>query len=276
MTRVRGNLRPRNFGCLAASLISQKEGDVNTQEEWWKDFFHGIAVDLWLAATTEEQTRREADFIQALIGARPNARLLDVPCGGGRHAIELASRGYRLAGVDFAEDFLREARSKSAERRLAITWEHRDMRHLPWNDHFDGAYCFGNSFGYFDDVGNEKFLNAIGRALKPGAKFILEASVAETVLPSFQERRWFQFGQIIFLIESRFDHIRGRINSEYSFIKEGKIEKKAGWHRIYSYRELCLLLEEAGLIATEGYGSLTQEPFKLGSQRLFLVATKKA
>jgi hypothetical protein len=46
--------------------------------------------------------------------------------------------------------------------------------------------------------------------------------------------------------------------------------------RLYTYRELCQLFEEVGFVDCEGYGSLSQEPFKLGSQRFYMAATKKA
>ena len=50
-------------------------------------------VEWWLRAMTEEQTRQEADFIQEMLQVATPARLLDVPCGGGRHSLDLANRG---------------------------------------------------------------------------------------------------------------------------------------------------------------------------------------
>ncbi len=246
------------------------------QTEWWVQFFSGVALDLWRQATTEEQTRAEAVFIEKLLQLPPRTKVLDVPCGEGRLSLKLASRGYQVTGVDIALPFLEDARSKAAERGLSIGWEHRDMRNLPWQAEFDGAFCFGNSFGYFDDAGNANFLKSVARALKPGARFILEANeIAETTLPEFKERFWVPVGNILFLVESRYDHVQGCIDREYTFVRDGKVETRSAIHRIYSYRELCRLLEEAGFANSEGFSSLTKEPFKLGSERLLLVTTKK-
>ncbi len=246
------------------------------QTEWWKSFFSGVVLDFWRAAMSEELTRLESDFIEKMLQLRPQAKVLDVPCGNGRHSLELASRGYRLTGVDFSHEFIDEARAKAAERQLKISWEHREMRELPWQEEFDGVFCFGNSFGYLDDDGNAKFLEAVAHALKPGARLILDASsIAETILPKFQERSKVQVGDIMFLEENRYDHVRGRMDTEYTFVREGKVEKKFGSHRIYTYHEVSLLLKETGFMNCEAYGSLQQELFKLGSERLFLVATKK-
>jgi SAM-dependent methyltransferase len=244
--------------------------------EWWENFFSGMALDLWRQAVTEEQTRAEADFIEALLELPRRARILDAPCGEGRLARALAQRGYVVTGVDIAQPFLEEARSKAAAQGLIITWEHRDMRTLPWEAEFDGAFCFGNSFGYFTDAGNASFLRAIARALKPGARFVLDAPCnAESILPKFQERSRAQVGDILFLEENRYDHVQGRYDTDYTFIREGKIEKKFGSHRLYTYREICSMLEAVGLGDPAAFGSLRKEPFQLGASGLYLLSTRR-
>ena len=249
---------------------------MSIQREWWKTFFSGVALDLWRGVVNEEQTHAEADFIEKALQLSPKAKVLDVPCGNGRHSLELAVRGYQATGVDIALGFIDEARVKAAQRQLKILLEHREMRDLPWQDEFDGAICFGNSFGYLDDDGNANFLKSVARALKPGARFIIDTgAIAETFFPTLQERRWYPVGDILFLVENRYDHVQGRVETQYTFVQNGKVEKKSGSQRIYTFSELCRLLEEAGFVSCEGYGSLSQEPFKLGSQRLLMRATKK-
>jgi SAM-dependent methyltransferase len=247
----------------------------NSKTEWWQNFFHGIALDLWRQAVTEEMTRAEADFIEKTLRLAPHAKILDAPCGNGRLALELASRGYQPTGVDIASEFIDEARSKSAERQLNVSWKQGDMRDLPWPEEFDGAFCFGNSFGYLDDDGNRDFLRAVAGALKPGARFIVNTPMmVESLLPNFQERRWYQIGDILFLIHNRYDHIVSRVETDYTFIRDGKVDRRFGSQRVYTYREFVQRLEEAGFTHFDGYGSLSQEPFKLGSPTLLMVATK--
>ncbi len=250
-----------------------KEAVIST--DWWQKFFSGVVVDFWLRVPTEEQTLSEADFIQTMLQLPPRGRVLDVPCGGGRHSIELAARGYQMTGVDISADFLKVARAQTAQRQLQMSWEQREMCELPWQAEFDGAYCFGNSFGYLDDAGNARFLKAVAQTLKPKARFVMDTGLtAEGLFPSFQERRWLQIGDILFLSHGRYDPVRSRIDTEYTFIRNGKVDTRSATMRVHSYRELCRLLEDAGFGDCEGYSSLSQEPFKLGSPRLLLVASK--
>jgi len=243
--------------------------------DWYQDFFTGLLVDLWLQAMPLEQTLVEADFLQKMLQVAPPARLLDVPCGGGRHSVALAERGYAVTGVDLSEEFLQAARHLAADKPFEIRWENRDMRDLPWASQFDGTLSFGNSFGYFDEAGNASFLQAVARTLKPGARFVLDTSyLTELLLPTLQERQWYPVGDILFLAQRRYDHTSGRLEVEYTLIREGKIEKRAMSARLYTYREICGLLQNAGFSSWQAFGSLAGEPFQVGSKRLLIVATK--
>jgi SAM-dependent methyltransferase len=173
---------------------------MTAPNDWWQTFFHGTLAEGWLAAMPEEATRQEADFVQQVLQVAPPARLLDVPCGGGRHTRALAARGYDLTAVDLSPTFHEAARSKPSPGPGRVTWEQRDMRDLPWPGTFEGAFSLGNSFGYFDDAGNEAFLRAVARALKPGACFVLDTGyLTEGLLPVLQERTWYEMGGILSL-----------------------------------------------------------------------------
>jgi len=169
----------------------------------------------------------------------------------------------------------REARTLAAKKGVSVTWEHRDMSDLPWDGVFDGAFAMGNSFGYAGDEHDARFLRAVARALKPGGRFVLDyPAVAEALLPHFQERTWLPIGDTLFLRAGRYDPAAGRIETEYTLIQAGKSETKPWTQRVYTYREFCRLVTDAGFTDLQGYASTSLEPFKLGSQGLLLTARK--
>ena len=241
---------------------------MNTQSNWWEHFFEGVAVDLWLQALPPEHTEREAAFLARTLAVLSGAELLDVPCGGGRLSLALAERGYQLTGVDWSPEFLNHARSNDTTHR--VTWERRDMRDLPWVARFDGAFCVGNSFGYLDDEGNAAFLRAVAAALKPGARFVLETPmILENLLGHLQDRPWWKVGDTHLLVVNTYDHTRERLDIEYTFVSNGRLDVRHGSHRAYTYRELVTLLEAAG------FSVEPSEPWTREAHTVTFVATRE-
>src|SRR5262249_135376 len=198
------------------------------------------------------------------LGGPKGARLLDVPCGDGRLAIELAKRGYRVAGVDISPEFLAAAREGSAGNQ-ALEWRQADMRELPWRNEFDGAFCAGSSFGFLGDEGDQAFLDAVGRTLKPGARFALDGlKPADAILPQFRERQDMTLGDIRFEAENRYDPRTATMESRYVVTRGAATEVKAAVHRIYTLMQLQAMLSDAGFRDVESLGSFDGAAFRPG------------
>jgi SAM-dependent methyltransferase len=246
---------------------------VNAPPDWYGRFFDGLAVDFWSAAVPPEATADDAAFLWKHLALASGARVLDVPCGDGRLTRPLASRGCVMTGVDISE------RALSCARMTPETADYRraDMRDLPWQDEFDAVVCFGNSFGFLEDAGNEAFLHAVARTLKPGGGFALDyGQTAESVFPRITPRQEADIGEFHFAEDTRYDPVSGRIENVFTFSRGGVSETKLASQRVYTLSELLRMLAGAGLEARAFFGSPLEEPFELGSPRLLLVAQKPA
>jgi len=230
---------------------------------------------MWRKAVSPEQTRLEVDFLERVLRLQAGFRVLDVPCGLGRHSLELASRGYRLASVDLSPQMIEEGRAAAIDAGLEIEWRNADMRDLSWKSEFDAGFCFGNSFGYLDPDGTRGFLQAVSRALKPGARLALDYGMAaECILPRFREREWAQVEDILFLEENRYHVAESCIETTYTFVRDGETKTQKGLHWVYTVREVREFLREAGLQTQDLFGSLDGDRYEVGSPLLLLVAQK--
>jgi SAM-dependent methyltransferase len=246
------------------------------QNNWYENFFHGVALDMWRKAVTPEQTRAEADFLENALHVPPGGRILDNPCGNGRHSLELAVRGYRVTGIDLSAEFLAEAKATAAAVGLDAEFLQQDMRAIDAEAEFDAAFCFGNSFSYFGYTGSCAFLASVSRSLKPGARFALESGIAaESLLPKLESRRWLQLGDILFLSSNRYAAAESRLDIQYTFVRDGHADTREASSYIYTVAEIRRMLSNAGLQAMHYYSSLDLHPYELGSQRLLLVAEKR-
>ena len=81
-----------------------------SKTEWWQTFFYGPWQDLQLAGYPEEQNQAEAAFMISALRLKPGARILDVPCGPGRHSIAFAKAGFHATGIDFNANAIGQAR----------------------------------------------------------------------------------------------------------------------------------------------------------------------
>jgi len=243
--------------------------------KWYESFFQGIALEMWRKAVSPEQTRLEVDFLERVLRLQAGFRVLDVPCGLGRHSLELASRGYRLASVDLSPQMIEEGRAAAIDAGLEIEWRNADMRDLSWKSEFDAGFCFGNSFGYLDPYGTRGFLQAVSRALKPGGHLALDYGMAaECILPRFREREWAQVEDILFLEENRYHVAESCIETTYTFVRDGETKTQKGLHWVYTVREVREFLREAGLQTQDLFGSLDGDRYEVGSPLLLLVAQK--
>jgi SAM-dependent methyltransferase len=251
--------------------------DMSEPLNWWETFFSGLALESLRNMYPPEQTSADADFIQKALRLAPGSKVADVPCGNGRISIELAKRGYHVTGVDLTNELIDEAKRTAAAQGLTCTFEHRDMRDLPWPARFDGLFCFGNSFGYLGLAGNEEYLRAVHAALRPGGRFALETGLAaESLLANYPvaKRNWYVTGDTLMLREMSYDPARGEASTDYQFIRGAACEKKRAVYSIYMYREFEEMLKRAGFQEVQGYGSPSEAPYSLGDRVLYLTGTK--
>ena len=249
-------------------------GEKKLYPDWQVEFFRGVALEVWRRITTPEQTHAEADFLHSVFRAEYSSHLLDIPCGNGRHSIALAKRGHRVTGVDLSEEFIAEARAASGT--LSANWIAADLRHIDWREEFDGAFCFGNSFGFLDPEEAQEFLVAIARALKPGSRFVVETGMAaESILPAMQQSRWFQLGDIYMLSANHYHPREGRLDIQYTFIREGRVETRPTSSYVLTVSEIWRMHAAAGLEPVELHGSIDREPYRMGSPRLIIVSVKQ-
>lgn len=242
---------------------------------WYETFFDGIVLDAWRQAVSPEQTRAECDFLLRELRLGPGARVLDVPCGDGRHAIRLAARGCRVTGVDVSAAQLREARARRAPHGGSVEWRQADMRDLPWHGEFDACCCMGNSFAYLDPGGTGAFLQAVGRALKPGGRFVMDTGLAaESILTHFEEHQSAQVGDILFTEENRYVVEESCIETAYTFERDGEKATRTGLQWVFTIREIGEMLREAGLDVVACYGGVDGSPFAVGNPVLVLVAAR--
>jgi len=103
---------------------------------WFVDLFDEDYLRT-LPFLTAQATQAEAEFVIEAMNLQPGAQLLDVGCGYGRHAMELAARGYHLVGLDLSTPLLVRGGEEAHRRGLTINFVRGDMRELDFDAQFE-------------------------------------------------------------------------------------------------------------------------------------------
>ena len=252
---------------------------MSNKTEWWREFFPGPWGEAIQAhGYPEAQTRKEVDFLISALELGKEDTILDIACGTGRHCIELARRGYDTTGIDFNRSALATATRAAIDAGIQPRFLELDMRDLRAREAYDVACCLWTSFGYFSDDENLAVASRIFDALRPGGRFLVDTVVTETLFPTFQPYLWNWADQARttrVLQECKWDPISGRVETMWSFVREdGHVETAHSSLRVYSYRELHTLLEDAGFHNLKSSETGTGGPFRVGSRRLSIIAHK--
>lgn len=239
--------------------------------------------EAYLRYSFTKGTVGEVDSLLELTGVAPGSRVLDVGCGPGRHALELAERGYEVVGVDISKTFVELAQSGAAERDLpGASFQVGDARSLAFESEFDlvislcqgafgltGGPAADGPDGRHDDLLmelDEPVLAGMARALRPGGVVALSAFSAYFQL-RFEEET------------DRFEAVRG-VNEESTVVRspDGTEQPVKLWTTCYTPRELRLLARAVGLtpIALHGVtpGRYSAAPPTTDCPEFLLVANR--
>ncbi len=218
----------------------------------------------------------EVDAMIAMLGIAPQARVLDLCCGPGRHCVEFARRGYKVTGVDRTRAYLEQARAAAAREKLACEFVESDMRAFSRPAAFDAAINFFTAFGYFDDPADDlKVARNLCDSLAPGGRMLVDVNGKENLARKFSERGWSRLEDGTLVLEERelLDGWR-RIRTRWILISGTERRESTLVLRLYSGSELAATLEAAGFSQVALYGSLKATPYDQNAQRLIAVAMK--
>src|SRR5919108_3577433 len=153
-------------------MASQQARTGTLEEGQVRAMFDRIArvYDLMNSLMTAGLHHRWRERAADLAALAPGDRALDVACGTGDLAIELARRvgpSGTVVGSDFSEPMLARARAKSS----AVTWEWGNALELPYPDGGFDAATVGFGARHFSDL--DRGLREMVRVVRPGGRVVV-------------------------------------------------------------------------------------------------------
>jgi len=260
------------------------------QKDWFEDgggFFGRYYIEgdnsiegyLHNPMTLEERTKREIDGVVKLLDLRPGDRVLDCPCGYGRHSAELATRGFEVVGCDINREMLEPALNLTRDLGN-VQFVRKNMAHLEFNEEFDAVVNLFFSFGFFDsDEENIQVLRNFYRALKPGGRFIMhtDINVPRIVNGTYKlrETRRLRSGRQLEISETC-DIQNKRLEGRWCLLgPDGSRQELTPYTAaIYTLEDFAAMCEVVGFRNVRGYGDWMGTPLAPDSEDMMIVAEK--
>ncbi|MFL5524537.1 MAG: class I SAM-dependent methyltransferase, partial [Gemmatimonadaceae bacterium] len=219
--------------------------------------------------------RQEVSRLVDLLGLSAGSRILDVPCGQGRHAHLLAENGFDVDGLDYSRDLLAIARKRGVGKNLRYT--RGDMRNLParWSRRFDAVINLFTSFGFFAHPADDgRVIREFARVLKPGGLLIWHGGSRDGVMARFLARDWWESRGTLFAQEREFDPLSGLLTVHSTWRRGSRTGTREHRLRLYTATRLSELMSDAGLIVETVYDGFTEKPLKRSSSEMLIIARK--
>lgn len=206
---------------------------------------------------------KEARFIAQKLGLKPGTRLLDAPCGAGRHAREFARMGFQVTALDINPECIRFTRQNC--KALGVTAKVGNIQDLSsLKSQFDVVTNLFTSFGYFTtDAENEAVLAQLLSTLKPGGKIAIQLINRDWLLKVFKPVQW-RVERGIVDLEARQYEPKSKYIESYRLVVDPNSGKGRSYFwriRLYSKQEMIKLLRKHGVKKIRVYPAASRIPF---------------
>jgi D-alanine-D-alanine ligase len=260
------NKAKKKNAALVEVLGPVEDLESYVKADWWRHIFNANYLRTDGDVVEDEQiTKNEIDEFIGALGLSRDAQILDLCCGQGRHALELARRGYtNIVGLDRSHYLIKRARKLSREKGLNLQFREGDARKTRFhNDSFDVVIIAGNSFGYFESVTEDnKVVEEVRRILKPHGKLLIDVTDGQYTQTHFEPRTWEWIDKNYFVCRERSLSKSGDqlISREViTHVGNGVIADQFYAERLYTFDDLQALLAKEGFANIHEHSNFSPE-----------------
>ncbi len=218
---------------------------------------------------------RQVEWIEQMVKkeGKKLKRILDVGCGTGLHASELAKKGYKVTGIDISDEMLEIAKSRA--KKYGFNLVKADICDWIENENYDLVISIFITLGYIYETKRIiSAFNNIYKSLKKGGIFIFDVMNGVYALSNLEEIIEEKHKDVVIKWKRKLDFLNSVVLGQGKFYLDGKQTEDFQKFRYYLPGELELLLSTVGFDKVELYGNLQRKKLNNNSRRVFVLARK--
>ncbi|HTG64838.1 MAG TPA: class I SAM-dependent methyltransferase [Flavobacterium sp.] len=237
------------------------------EDTWFSSWFDTPYYHILYKERNDKEAQLFMDNLTHYLNLPEKAKVLDLACGKGRHAIYLNQLGFDVIGADLSENSIAEASKNSNE---TLHFKVHDMRE-EFDEKYDAIFNLFTSFGYFEnDDDNLTTLKAIKNSLSDYGFAVIDFMNVNQVIETLVPEEVKTVDGIDFHLKRYVSD--GHIFKEIDFEDQGKKYHFTEKVKALTLQDFESMMEEAGIYLLDIFGDYKLKKFhKTESERLILI-----
>lgn len=221
--------------------------------EWWENYF---GKDYNLTAFAKKlHAKAEVDFILQQVKLCSSSVVLDMGCGYGRHAVELAQKGFLVHAVDYSDVLIETAKRGNSYENLI--YKVGDMREYVKFEYYDLVVSLFVTVGYFNEEENIQTIKNLCDCVKDNGYLVLEINDPDRLqIDNVEVINLRRGGKVV--TERSFDKATKYLKAKRMVNQDNQIREYEMNIRIFTLNELNHICQKNGmryLQCEQGYGN---------------------
>lgn len=234
------------------------------------------------ASRRPESIDRSVDWIVATASLHPEDAVIDLGCGPGLYASRLAQRGMRVTGVDYSRRSIDYATQEAQCAGLDICYRYQNYLTLEDTNQYDLALLIYGDFCPLSPEQRACLLENVGRALKPGGRFILDVTTRKLRQCYGERNSWYAADSGFWkpgphlVLNEGFDYPDESTWLDQFIVIEPdeKITVYRNWFQDYTRESITAELLAGGFTVQGTWNDLTGTPFSVNTEWIGILAQK--
>ena len=246
--------------------------NVSQNKEWFKTWFDSPYYHQLYKDRNDDEAQLFLRNLLDKLKPPPNAKILDLACGRGRHSRYLNSLGFDVTGADLSNASIEWAKQNENNHLHFVV---QDMRDEIKEARFNCIFNLFTSFGYFNDTAdNLRVLSAVHAMLNQDGCFVIDFLNVSKIIRDLKEEETKTVEGLDFSIKRKVEN--KKIIKEINFNDKGTNFQFSEQVQAFHLKDFNSMLNETGFNITAVYGDYNMGDFsEENSDRLILICKKK-
>ncbi len=241
--------------------------------DWYKNWFGSPFYKILYQNRDAFEAQEFVENLLDYLRPRKDSAMLDIACGEGRFARQLAEHGFDVTGIDISHESIETAKAFETDNLQFFV---QDMRFPFYINYFDYAFNFFTSFGYFThDRDHALAAKSFAAALKKDGILVIDYLNYEQIISNFVPEEIVQRGSYTFRINKRIE--RNHIVKEINFTDADKRPRQYTESvAAFTLSDFIRMFKQTQLSLVTTFGDYQLRPYHpTDSPRLIMVFKKK-